>query len=115
MTFDLSSFLDSLTDPAEKDSIRYLLEHPDGFVRFALIGRKNMADIVDGMMKKAKNIDIWVPLMMDTEKGFEGSASLISFDEQKRIMMDLTATARGRIWPFFAYDPRSGPVDAVKN
>ena len=115
LTLDLRSLLNSLTDPAEKDSIRYLLEHPYDFVRFALIGRKNIADIVDGMMKKAKNIDIWVPLMMDTEKGFEGSSSLISFDEQKQIMMDLTATARGRIWPFFAYDPRSRPVDAVKN
>jgi predicted TIM-barrel fold metal-dependent hydrolase len=115
LTLDLASLRDSLTNPAEKDNIRYLLAHPYDFVRFAVIGRKNMADIVAGIMKKAKNIDIWIPLMMDTEKGFEGSASLVGFDGQKRIMMDLTAAARGRIWPFFAYDPRSRPVDAVKN
>lgn len=115
LTFDLSSLLHSLTDPSEKDSIRHLLEHPDGFVRFVLVGRQSMEDIVTGIMKKAKNIDIFLPLMMDTERGFEGCATVISFEAQKRTMMELTAAARGRIRPFFAYDPRSGPVDAVKN
>ena len=112
---DLASLDDSLTDPTQKDSIRYLLEHPDAFIRFVLVGRRTMTEIVDDMMNTANGVDIWIALMMDTEKGFEGSPSLIGFDGQKRIMMDLTAKARGRIWPFFAYDPRSRPVDAVRN
>ncbi len=111
---DFSSLLGSLTDPAEKDSIRYLLEHPRDFARFFLLGRKSISDITDAMMEKSKLIDIWVPLMMDTEKAYEGSKSLLSFADQKQIMMELTAKGRGRIMPFFAYDPRSRPMDEVR-
>jgi len=66
-------------------------------------------------MEEARGIDVWVPLMMDTESGYEGSSPPVGFEEQKRIMMDVTARGRGRIWPFFAYDPRSRTVDAVRN
>jgi predicted TIM-barrel fold metal-dependent hydrolase len=113
-SLDFHSLLGSLTDPAEKDSVRYLASHPRDFVRFILAGMKSTADIAAAMMDKAGDIDIWVPLMMDTERGYEGPPSLVGFDAQKLAMMDLTARGKGRIMPFFAYDPRSRPVDAVQ-
>jgi len=52
--------------------------------------------------------------MMDTERGYEGPPSPVGFDAQKRALMDLTAQGKGRIMPFFAYDPRSRSVAAVQ-
>ncbi len=114
-SLDFHSLLGSLTDPAEKDSVRYLASHPRDFVRFILAGMKSTADIAADMMGKARDIDIWVPLMMDTERGYEGAPSPVGFDAQKLAMMDLTARGKGRIMPFYAYDPRSRSVDAVRN
>jgi predicted TIM-barrel fold metal-dependent hydrolase len=111
---DFDSLIGSLTDPAEKDSIRYLLEHPRDFIRFFLIGRKSIPEILSDAMERAKKIDVWVPLMMDTESAYERSSSSVSFEEQKRIMMEVTAKGRGAIMPFFAYDPRSRTVEAVR-
>lgn len=113
-SFDFDSLLGSLTDPSEKDGIRYLLEHPGQFARFFLAGKRSVPEIVADMIEKADDIDIWVPLMMDTQSAYEGSSPLCGFDEQKRIMMEVTAEARGRVLPFFAYDPRSRPVEAVR-
>jgi predicted TIM-barrel fold metal-dependent hydrolase len=113
-SMDVDSLSGSLTDPAEKDSIRYLATHPLDFIRFTLAGMKSMPAITAAMMEKAPDIDIWVPLMMDTRNGYAGDASRTGFDEQKWMMMALTAMEKGRIMPFFAYDPRSGSVDAVK-
>jgi len=112
-SLDLDSLISSLTDPLEKDSLRYLMFHPRDFIRFTLYGMKSTPELVDAMMDKAHGIDIWVPLMMDTESGYVGDASVIGFEEQKQVMMDVTAKGKGRIMPFFAYDPRSRPVDAV--
>lgn len=112
---DVDALIDTFTDPAEKDSIRYLAGHPRGFLRFALAGMGRIADITAAMMEKAADdIDLWVPLMMDMECAYEGSCSLLGFDDQKRIMMDVTVQAGGRIMPFYAYDPRSRAVDDVK-
>ena len=90
------------------------MSHPRDFLRFILTGMKSTSAIADAMMEKASAIDIWVPLMMDTESGYVGAASRIGFAEQKQTMMDITAQGKGRIMPFFAYDPRSRSVDAVK-
>jgi len=114
LSLDYDSLIGSLTDPSEKDSLRYLIFHPRDFIRFTLTGMKSTSELVDAMMEKASGIDIWVPLMMDTESGYAGGSSVVGFDEQKRVMMDITAKGKGRIMPFYAYDPRSGPVDAVK-
>lgn len=113
-SLDFQSLFGSLTDPAEKDSVRYLATHPRDFIRFILAGLKSTADIAAAMMDKARDIDIWVPLMMDTERGYEGHPSPVGFDAQKLAMMDLTGWGKGRIMPFYAYDPRSRSVDAVQ-
>ncbi|MBF0545619.1 MAG: amidohydrolase family protein [Candidatus Riflebacteria bacterium] len=111
---DLISLNSSFTSSTEKDNLLYLASHPRDFIRFIYTGIKSMPDIVANMMEKAPGIDIWVPLMMDTESAYEGDFSQTDFEEQKQIMMDITAKEKGRIMPFFAYDPRSRPIDSVK-
>ena len=112
---DMEALIDTFTDPAEKARIHYLAGHPRGFIRFALAGMGRITDIAEAMMEKtAEDIDLWVPLMMNTESAYEGSASLLGFEDQKRIMMDVTVNGKGRIMPFYAYDPRSRTVDDVK-
>lgn len=113
-SLDFDALVGSLCDPSEKDGLRYLAGHPGHFARFFLAGRRSIREIVANMIEEAGDVDLWVPLMMDTESAYEGSAPICSFEEQKRIMMEVTAEGRGRILPFFAYDPRSRPVEAVR-
>ena len=51
LSLDIDSLIGSFTDPAEKDSIRYLASHPRDFIRFTLAGKKSMPDIVAAMME----------------------------------------------------------------
>ena len=56
---------------------------------------------------KSSNVDIIVPLMMNFDHGHKKNPPATPFNDQLATMICLTLTARGRIMPFFAFDPRA--------
>jgi predicted TIM-barrel fold metal-dependent hydrolase len=111
---DFAALLDSLTDPAEKDGLRYILRHPTEFAAFFFTGFKDIPGIVETMKQQTPGIHIRVPLTIDTDAAFEGSSPVLNFEQQEVLMMEETLKGGGSIMPFFAYDPRSRPVEAVR-
>ena len=114
LSFDMQS-IRSLFDFQEKDNLRFILEHIDNFLAFLKIGIMDIPRILEGMVQNASGIDVWVPLMMDMSHAYHPYRQPVcSFESQRKIMSQLTLDARGRIMPFYAFDPRSGPPDPVE-
>ena len=105
-SIDLKS-IRSLIDPQEKDSLRAMIEHRKDFLSFLTIGIQDMPWILDRMVQSAAEIDIWVPLMMNMSHAYPGSQPVRSFESQRELMSKLPLKSRGRIMPFYAFDPRA--------
>ena len=101
-----AAILSALTDEQEKDNIRTIVKNPDDFIAFLMIGVQEIKEITEKLQEDSPGIDIWVPLMMNMDHGYPGSRSKIPFEVQRQIMTRLTLSARGRIMPFYAFDPR---------
>ena len=109
------ALLGFLDNSQEKDSLLSILGHLDDFFSFLKIGAMDIPQILQKMKQGAPGVDIWVPLMMDMTHAYPGSQPAFNFESQKEIMTRLTLESKGRIMPFFAFDPRSGPPDPVEH
>ena len=106
-SIDPMSVIRAMTDPQEKDNLLFILNHLNDFFSFLTIGIQDIHRILDMMVQNAPGIDIWVPLMMDMSHAYPGSQPVCSFESQRKIMSKLTLESRGRIMPFYAFDPRA--------
>ncbi len=114
VSIDPGAVLNSMIDPQEKDNFLFILKHLSNFPAFLKIGAMDMPWILNRMKHDSPGVDIWVPLMMDMTHAYPGSQPAISFETQREVMTRLTLEAKGRVMPFFAFDPRSGPADPVE-
>ena len=108
------SIIRTMADTWEKDNLLFILNHLNDFFSFLSIGIMDMSRILQRMGQNAPEIDIFVPLMMDMTHAYPGSNSVRSLENQRAITSRLTLEARGRIMPFYAFDPGSGPADPLK-
>jgi len=106
ISIDPSAILSALTDEQEKDNIRAIMKNLDDFIALLLIGVQDMERVAEKLLKDSPGIDVWVPLMMNMDYGYPGSKSDLEFNAQREIMTRLTLAARGRIMPFYAFEPR---------
>jgi predicted TIM-barrel fold metal-dependent hydrolase len=107
--------LSYLTDQQDKDNLLFMINNMWDFLRFLGIGALEIPQILDRLQDRSPGIDIWVPLMMDMTHGFPGSQPGQSFEKQRELMSSLTLESRGRIMPFYAFDPRPEHPDPIEN
>jgi len=88
------------------------LHHAGDFIAFLEIGTRKIPEIWERLNETSREIDIWVPLMMDMSYAYPGCQPLLSLGDQRKAMMRLTLEAGGRVMPFYAFDPRGG-LEAV--
>jgi len=105
--FDLDTFLSNLSDEEDKNSLAFILKHPDDFLAFLQVGILSIHEIFDRMKENAPGIDMFVPLMMDMTHAYPLSQPETGFDEQCTIMSGATLQQQGRMMPFYAFDPRA--------
>ena len=105
--FDPETFLGNIGDVDDKNSLAFIMKHPEDFFGFLGIGILDIPQILDKYHRKASAMDILVPLMMDMTHAYPGSLPETGFEAQCDIMSRLTLRARGRVMPFYAFDPRA--------
>jgi predicted TIM-barrel fold metal-dependent hydrolase len=96
----------SAFDYQDKDNFLFILTHLVQYYDELKISKLSMEEIL-GRLLDSSNVDIIVPLMMNFDHGHKKHAPKTPFKEQLKTMIHLTLTARGKIMPFFAFDPRA--------
>lgn len=74
---------------------------------------KSRTEITDELISTYKNVDLFVPLMMDMDKWFPGDSD-VSFLNQVQHMADIVVKKQGRIHPFIAYDPKRAREEGIQ-
>ncbi|MBW1721960.1 MAG: amidohydrolase family protein [Deltaproteobacteria bacterium] len=104
--FDVLALFRQAADRQEKDSLFAVLKSPGDFLAFMKIGRLGIKKIAMELMRRAPQMDVWVPLMVDMSHAYPGSGSARTYETQKEIMSGLVLEAGGRFMPFYGFDPR---------
>jgi predicted TIM-barrel fold metal-dependent hydrolase len=73
---------------------------------------KSRSEVADELISTYKNVDLFVPLMMDMDKWFSGKSDT-SFQDQVQYIADIVIEKKGKIHPFIAYDPKRAKQDGI--
>lgn len=89
----------------DKDNIGFILRHWRNYLRELRTSKHSMAEIEKQLFEDS-GAELCVPLMMNFDHGYSDSLPPTPYAAQLEEMIQVTRSARGRILPFYAFDPR---------
>lgn len=96
----------SAFEEQDKDNIGFILHHWRNYLRELRTSKRSMAEIEKQLFADS-GAELCVPLLMNFDHGYSDFLPPTPYADQLKEMIKLTRRARGRILPFYAFDPRA--------
>ena len=93
-------------DPQYQDNLGTICRHLFSFLAGWWISRQDMAAIRDRLLR-CRHTDLWVVLTLNADHAYPGRQPRLDFNSQLLRTSRLTLASRGRILPFYCFDPRA--------